>query len=92
MRKKWKVILGTTLLVAVCLSMSACTSSDDADEQKDKVNTEQDVTEDAKDDVSSMSDTESIDDDDETWEGEESDGALIEDPVEEEIIGEDDVE
>lgn len=96
MRKKWNVILGTFLLIVACLCMSACTATDDGDEQKDKVNTEQDVnddnnvpdTEDTEDVGSSMPETEEYDDD-YNWE-EESDGTLIEDP-EEELIPEDDL-
>lgn len=88
MRKKWNVILGTILLIVACLCMSACTASGDADGQKDKVNTEQGVTDDNKEDGTSMPDTEEHDDD-YNWEEEETGGALIEDPEEGVIIEED---
>lgn len=88
MKRKWNVILGTMLLVVACLFVSACASTDDADKQKDKANTEQGVTEDNKEDGTSMPDIEEHDDD-YNWEEEESDGALIEDPDEGVIIEED---
>ena len=79
--KKRNVILSTTLLIMACLCMSACTPSDDSDEPKDIVNTEQDVDRDT-------TDAEYIDDSDDMWEEEED--TLSEELVEEEIISEDD--